>query len=137
MVGNELAVAAFIHPAIGRLRPPAHAAAAKAIASILGRVMPFWYGLGLLALLAELWRHHHQPHPFRLLLLAAVLWAATIVFTLAALVPRNDRIAAMDPDRPYPTWQVDRSQWDTIHRVRVAVLCVAFALLAFALLTAR
>ena len=127
MVGNELAVAAFIHPSISPLKPYPHLAAAKPIASTLGRVMPFWYALGLLTLIAETSLRHAQPEG-TLFLAAALLWVATIVFTLAALVPRNNRIAKSDPDRPYPTWLNDRRQWDTRHRIRVALLTIAFML---------
>ena len=132
MVGNEVAVAAFIHPAISRLPPTQHLAAAAAIARILGRVMPFWYALGLVGLLAELWLHHGEPGELPLLLAAVVLWALTILATLVFLVPRNNRIAAAQPDRPYPTWQADRATWDTLHRVRVALLTLAFVLLLLA-----
>ncbi len=132
MVGNEFAIAAFIHPVISRLPPPVHLAAASAIARVLGRIMPFWYALGLVCLLAELWLHRGQPDNLPLLLVAVVLWALTIVATLVLLVPRNNRIAGANPDRPYPTWQADRAAWDTLHRVRVALLALAFILLLLA-----
>ncbi len=132
MVGNEVAVAAFIHPALSRLPPAQHLASAQAVARVLGRAMPFWYALGLVGLLAELWLHHGQPGQRSLLLAAVILWALTIVATLLVLVPRNNRIAAAQLDRPYPTWQADRAAWDSIHRVRVALLTLAFVLLLLA-----
>ncbi len=129
MVGNEVAVAAFIHPAISRLPPTVHLGAAAAIARTLGHVMPFWYAGGLVLLIAELWLHRSQHDTLPLLLAAVILWALTIVATIALLVPRNNRIAAARPDQPYPTWQADRASWDTLHRIRVVLLALAFVLL--------
>ncbi len=134
MVGNEIAIAAFVHPAISKLKAQSHLSAAKSIAAPLGRVMPLWYGLGLLMLSAEAWGHRSHAEPFHLLAVAAVLWAATIIFTIVALVPRNNRIAASDPLQPYVGWQRDRRTWDALHRVRVAVLTLAFLLLLIAIL---
>ena len=134
MIGNEIAIAAFVHPALGKLPPRAHLAATRAVAAILGRYMPVWYALGLAAILAELWLHHTAAPAFHLLLVAALLWAATIVFTLVALVPRNNRIAAADPDQPYIGWEGDRAAWDRFHRIRVVILTIAFTLLLVAVL---
>jgi uncharacterized membrane protein len=61
--------------------------------------------------------------------MAAVLWAATIVFTIAMLVPINNRIAKMDPEHPYDRWLQDRCRWDHLHQVRVTLLIMAFVLL--------
>ena len=74
----------------------------------------------------------HRPlssGPGLFIAMAAVLWAATIVFTLAMLVPINNRIAKMDPQHPYDCWLQDRSRWDHLHQVRVALLIMAFVLL--------
>lgn len=129
MLGNEFAVAAFIHPAISRLEPGVHVAAAKPIAGVLGKAMPFWYAACFVLLIAELWLHRSQAVSRDLILAASVLWAGAIVFTLAALVPLNTRIAQVDVARPYPSWKADRHNWDTRHRLRVTVLGVAFVLL--------
>jgi hypothetical protein len=51
MVGNEFAVAAFIHPQIKKLDDNVHARIAAPLASILGKVMPPWYGLSLALIL--------------------------------------------------------------------------------------
>src|SRR5882757_7186345 len=92
MIGNEFAIAAFIHPAVSRLEPAAHLAAAKPIAATLGRVMPFWYALALLTILAELWFRRADHADVAFLTAASILWIGTIVFTVAALVPLNNRI---------------------------------------------
>ena len=129
MVGNEFAVAAFVHPVLNSLELYPHLAAAKRIAHRLGRVMPFWYAACLLVLILETWLHRSQSGSFRLLLSAAILWAGTIVLTVTVLVPRNNRIAALDLHRPYEHWKQDRDQWDRLHRVRVLLLVLAFVLL--------
>ena len=138
MVGNEVAVAAFIHPALAALDQRSHAAAAARIAAVLGRYMPFWYGLGLLVLLVELFTHRTLDGRLDLRLLAAALiWAATIVFTVVMLVPINNRVARADPAALYPTWQTDRARWDALHRIRILGLVVAFVLLLVVVLPAR
>ena len=48
MVGNELAIAVFVHPTLDRLPDDVHLPAASALARVLGRFMPFWYILSLL-----------------------------------------------------------------------------------------
>ena len=67
--------------------------------------------------------------------MAAILWAATIVFTITMLVPINNRIAKMDPANPYDCWLQDRCRWDQLHQLRVALLIMAFVLLLTGLLT--
>jgi uncharacterized membrane protein len=42
-VGNELAIAGFVHPALDRLADDVHLSAASALARVLGGYMPFWY----------------------------------------------------------------------------------------------
>ncbi len=134
MVGSEFAVAAFVHPALNGLETYPHLVAAKRLAASLGRLMPPWYALGLLAVLTEIWLHRTSRPSMTLLVGSAVLWAATIIFTVIALVPRNNRIAALDPQQPYSGWTEDRRQWDRLHRLRVAALAVSFAMLVAALL---
>lgn len=53
MVGSELGIAAFVHPTLSKLPDTVHFPAASALARVLGRFMPFWYGLVLLLTLAE------------------------------------------------------------------------------------
>ncbi len=134
MVGNEFAVAAFVHPAISKLDETCHSRAASVIAAVLGKVMPFWYALSLLLILLELWLHR----PLGLngngpLIAAATLWALTIIATILFMVPINNRIAAIQTSGIYSGWLNDRKRWDTLHRIRVAILVAAFALLLIAL----
>lgn len=137
MVGNELAVAEFMHPALFRLADDAHAPAAQDLARRLGRVMPLWYGLSLLLMLVDLYvRWHGSGRVPTLTVIGAVLMGIVILFTLAALVPVNTRIAKLDPANPHAGWKADRKRWDTMHQVRVMLLVVSFTLFTAGVLQA-
>jgi uncharacterized membrane protein len=130
MAGNEFAVAAFVHPQLRRLDNSAHAQIAPLLAGVLGKAMPLWYGLALLLILGAAFEHRPiSSGPGLFIALAAALWTATIVFTIAMLVPINNRIAKMNPEHPYDTWLQDRCRWDQLHQVRVVLLIMAFLLL--------
>src|SRR3984885_7796902 len=47
MVGNELALSAFVNPAVWQLESGPQAQALSILARSLGRAMPVWYGLCL------------------------------------------------------------------------------------------
>jgi uncharacterized membrane protein len=130
MVGNEFAIAAFVHPQIRKLSDSTHAQTAAPLAATLGKGMPLWYGLALLLIAGAAFEHRPVSSGSGLLLvLAASLWVATIVFTITMLVPINNRIARMNTMHPYATWLNDRARWDRLHQIRVAVLTVALVLL--------
>jgi uncharacterized membrane protein len=130
MVGNELAVTAFVHPQLHKLSNSVHAQTASQLASVLGKAMPLWYGLALVFILGAAFEHRPvSSGPGLFIGLAAILWAITIVFTITMLVPINKRIATMNPDHPYDCWLQDRSRWDHLHQTRVALLIMAFILL--------
>jgi hypothetical protein len=130
MAGNELAVAAFVHPELHRLDKSAHVQIAPLLARVLGRVMPLWYGVALVLILGAAYEHRPFSNgPGLFLSLAAALWALIIVFTVATLVPINNRIAKLNPDQPYDCWLQDRCRWDQLHQVRVILLIMAFLLL--------
>jgi uncharacterized membrane protein len=130
MAGNEFAVAAFVHPQLHKLPQTTHAQTAVPLARVLGKAMPFWYGVALVLILGAAFEHRPvSSGPGLFILLAAVIWAATIVFTVTMLVPINNRIAKMNPEHPYDCWLQDRSRWDQLHQVRVALLIMAFILL--------
>jgi hypothetical protein len=134
MVGNEFAVAAFIHPQLHRLDDRAHAQIAAPLAGSLGKAMPLWYGLAFALILTVAFEHRPMTNGAGLLLAsAAALWAATILFTVTMLVPINNRIAKMKPEQPHEGWLRDRARWDQLHRIRVALLIVALLLLLTAL----
>ena len=59
LVGNEFAIAAFIHPVLTRQTDQVNSVAATALAKVLGKVMPFWYALvALLTGALSLVDHH-------------------------------------------------------------------------------
>jgi hypothetical protein len=130
MVGNEFAVAAFIHPQIRKLDDSTHAQAAAPLAAVLGKAMPLWYGLALLLIAGAAFEHRPISSGSGLLLiLAASIWSATVVFTITTLVPINNRIARMNTAHPYAGWLKDRARWDRLHQIRVALLTIALLLL--------
>ncbi len=130
LAGNEFAVAAFVHPQLRKLGHSAHAQTAAPLAGVLGKAMPLWYGLALVLILGAAFEHRPvSSGPGLFILLAAVLWAATMVFTITMLVPINNRIAKMNPEHPYDCWLQDRCRWDQLHQVRVVLLIMAFILL--------
>jgi len=130
MVGNEFAIAAFVHPQVRRLDDKAHAQTASRLAAILGKAMPLWYALALVLILGAAFEHRPISNsPGLFVALAAVLWGATIVFTITTLVPINNRIAKMKTGHPYDGWLQDRTRWDWLHQVRVVMLFISLLLL--------
>jgi hypothetical protein len=122
LVGNELTVAVFLHPLLYRLPTLAHAATAKAIAALFGRVMPFWYASTAVLTLMAAWLHRASP----LLLTASVLWVLAIVFSIFFPVPINNRIARWNLATLPENWLSERRRWDRLHQFRTLALLVAF-----------
>jgi len=89
MVGNELAVSAFVNPAIWKRDDQA---IASLLASSLGRFMPFWYAVSLVLIGVEAYLRRDGAGEM-LLLIAAGVWMAMIVYSLVMLVPINNRLA--------------------------------------------
>ncbi|HWF47572.1 MAG TPA: DUF1772 domain-containing protein [Bryobacteraceae bacterium] len=108
------------------------AKAASLLARTLGKVMPFWYALCLILLGIESYLHRHDAG-LPPLLVAVVVWSAAIIYTVAVLVPINNRIAAMTPMSPPATWKQDHKKWDTLHRWRIVLLIIAMVSLTYAL----
>ena len=130
MVGNELAIAAFVHPTFDKLPDDVHLPAATALARVLGKVMPFWYILVFLLTLAEVvvqWRQSGRL-PISIAT-SAVLWMLASVYSVTALVPINNRIASWEQSTPPSDWKTYRRRWDLLHRWRVVLLTIAFAFL--------
>ena len=135
LVGNELAIAAFVHPALTRLSDDAHFASATALARVLGRAMPFWYALVTILTISVLLVFHHETRRWPLLIVASAgLWVLSIGYTVTALVPINNRIASWTEETRPLDWKVDRFRWDTLHRWRVLLLTVAFLFLSTGIL---
>jgi uncharacterized membrane protein len=132
MVGNELAVSAFVNPAVWRLESGPQAQGLSLLARSLGRAMPVWYGVCLALLALESFLHRHQT-ALGPLLMATVIWVGVIVFTIGMLVPINDRIASLNTAAPTPGWRQDHEKWDSLHRVRILLLTVALFAATYAL----
>jgi len=129
LVGNELAVAAFIHPVLYSVPSDAHARVVKPLAGRLGRFMPFWYAISLVFAILQLLIEPRGSLSWWLCCTAAVLMALIIVVTIVLMVPINNRIAGWDLNRLPSDWQSMRQRWDLYHRVRVVLLAAVFALL--------
>ena len=133
MTGTELAVSAFVNPALQRLESDPQAQAVSILARSLGRAMPVWYSLcfALLVLESFLRRHQTVLIPF---LIATAIWAAAILFSISVLVPINNRIiASLTAAAPAPGWERDHAKWEFLHRFRILLLIVALLILINAL----
>ncbi|MHC9296527.1 DUF1772 domain-containing protein [Mycobacterium sp. LTG2003] len=122
LVGVEFGVTAFSHPILERLPDAAYSQGRSASARILGRVMPFWYGLAVLLLLSAV---AVRPQP--LFIAAALVMGAVMLLTFTVLVPANNRVAAWAG--PADVSHELAGRWDRLHWLRVALLAVVFVLL--------
>lgn len=132
LTGTELAVSAFVNPALRGLESGPQAQAVSIFARSLGRAMPVWYGLSFALLALESFLRRHQT-TLAALLTAAAIWAAVIIFSIAILVPINNRLAALNTAAPAPGWDREHRKWDVLHRVRILLLIVALFVLINAL----
>jgi hypothetical protein len=133
MIGAEFSVSAFINPVVQQLEETTQAKILSLFAALLGKVMTVWYSLSLVLLLIEAYLRRHEP-ALPSLLIAAGIWIAVIVCTLALLVPINNRIAALDPGAPTAGWRQQHKRWDTLHRWRIFFLVVAMVFLLHGIL---
>ena len=130
MVGSELAIAVFVHPTLNKLPDAVHLPAASALARVLGRFMPFWYGLVLFLTLAEVLIQWSQSRGLSMwFVMSAILWLLAIAYSVTMLVPINNRITSWEKETPPVDWKTSRNRWDQLHRLRVVLLTVAFAFL--------
>jgi uncharacterized membrane protein len=127
MIGTEFAVSAFINPVLWKLERGAQIHAIRLFAETLGFVMPFWYGLGMLLLLVEMFLLRHQPHVLPLAF-ASGIWAAVILMSVLFLVPINNRLARSESSGIAEKAQNDHRRWHALHRVRVLALTAAMIL---------
>ena len=132
MVGVELAVSAFVNPAVWRLESGPQAQALSILGRSLGRAMPVWYSLCLALLALESFLHRHEA-ALAALVTAAVIWTGAIIFSIAVLVPINNRIVALNTAAPRPGWERDPRKWDALHRIRILLLMVTLLLIIHAL----
>jgi uncharacterized membrane protein len=129
MTGNELCVGAFVEPVLRQLPDPEQIAAVPRIAARLGRWMPFWYATSLILTCWDCIDTHMRTGVWRADRVASVvLQVVILIMTLSLLVPINNRLAKMT--RSYEGWSSDARRWDTLHRVRIALLLGAALTLA-------
>ena len=134
LTGSELAIGVFVHPILSRLRDATHAEAAKPLARLLGRVMPFWYAAALLLVVVALLTRASGSWSWWACLLSAVFLAVTVPFSLICLVPINNRVAAWDLNALPGGWKSDRRRWDQYHAIRTVILVLASAAIMAAVL---
>ncbi|MBV8904560.1 MAG: DUF1772 domain-containing protein [Acidobacteriia bacterium] len=134
MTGTELAVSAFVNPALRRLESGAQAQAVSILARSLGRAMPVWYGLCFALLVLESFLRRHQTVLVPILT-ATAIWAAAILFSITMLVPINNRIASLNAAAPAPGWERDHAKWEFLHRFRIVLLIVGLLVLVNALVS--
>jgi Na+-driven multidrug efflux pump len=125
LTGSELAIGVFVHPVLSKLRDAAHAEAAKPLAQLLGRVMPFWYAAALFFVVVSLLTRANGSWSWWACVSSAALLVVTVPFSLIFLVPINNRVAAWDLNALPGDWENDRRRWDRYHSVRIVVLMLA------------
>lgn len=121
MIGVELAVWVFIGPILKKLDETAEAQATRLFGQVLGAVMPFWYALSFVFLIAEAIVLRRQTgHVY--LVSASVLWMFAILLSVLVLVPINNRIVKMETPALKGSLRTQHDRWETIHRWRVVAL---------------
>lgn len=131
LTGNELAVGAFVHPALTSLPDELHAAGVQSLARRYGKAGPPWYAATLIALTIAAWRKKAGDPGKPAQAASAALMLASLVFTILRLVPINSRVASWDLAMLPPDWKTDRALWDHRHAVRIGILLSSLAALAF------
>ncbi|PRZ08363.1 uncharacterized protein DUF1772 [Isoptericola sp. CG 20/1183] len=129
MVGVELSVAFVMNPIFDRLPRDAGIAARSDGARMLGRVMPFWY-IGSVLLVAG--TALSEPATAGPAWAAVALLLVSVVMSVALLVPINNRSKAWTPETAPADWRDQRSRWDRLHLVRLALIINAFVLVTVA-----
>jgi hypothetical protein len=134
LAGSELAIGAFVHPVLSKLQDAAHAEAAKPLARLLGRVMPFWYAAALLLVVVSLLTRASGGWSWWACLASAAFLAVTVPYSLICLVPLNNRVAALDLSALPGDWKSDRKRWDQYHALRIVILVLASVAIVAAVL---
>lgn len=134
MVGNEIAVGAFVHPQLWKLDDITHAKVSQPLARVFGAFMPLWYAATLItsSFVAYEVRTLSNATSFWFAATAAIIWLFSIVYTIVALVPINNEVAKWNPQNLPENWKERRSHWDQLHVLRISGLLIAFICLAIA-----
>jgi uncharacterized membrane protein len=130
MSGSELNVAAFAHPTLNQQPRQVHIRMRSSLASLLGRVMPFWMaGSALLNLLLLLPVVHLNRSAWRLAAIAFAVQVIVVLFSLVGPVPINNRIMKWTSETLPNNWAAEERLWDVYHWLRTVALVAAFAIL--------
>lgn len=130
MSGSELNVAAFAHPAVNHQPRQVHIRMRSSLASLFGRVMPFWMaGSALLNLLLLLPVVHLNRPAWRLAAIAFTVQVIVVLFSLVGPVPINNRIIKWTSETLPNNWAAEERLWDVYHWLRTVALVAAFAIL--------
>ena len=127
MVGVEFAVAVFVNPILLRLPAGSSLEARADGARILGRVMPFWY-VGSLLLIAGLSAATWGGPAAGAAIAATALLGASVVMSVALLVPIANRSATWTAGNHPDDWREQQQRWDRLHYARVAIIIAGFVL---------
>ncbi len=123
MLGTEFSISAILNPALDRLDRATWLKTMPELARAIGKVMPFWYAIGLLCICAEVYFHFNAASLWWLGV-AGFLWVVGIVYSITMLVPINNRIANAQAETDSIA-AADHRRWDALHRWRVVLLLVA------------
>lgn len=130
MVGVELSVAFVMNPIIHGLPFAASMAAGAHGGRMLGRAMPIWYMISLI-LTGILTTIAWGSTAANAALVASLLLVASVVMSIALLVPINNRATGWTPESHPDDWREQRQRWDSLHYIRVGLIVAAFVLVAF------
>ena len=136
IAGVFLAFSAVVMPALRRL-PPAEAVRAMQavnVSAVTPVFMTALFGTAALAVVVGVWTVTHRAYPAVgwIVTGAATYLVAAVVVTIAANVPRNDRLAALDADNAGSGWADFLAGWVPWNHVRTIGCVVACVLLVVA-----
>jgi hypothetical protein len=130
MCGSELNIAIFAHPMLNRQSLEVHIPVRAALATLLGRVMPFWMAASALLSLLLLFPFAHLGVVAGHLAQAAfVIQVLAILFSIGGPVPINNWIKRWTLANLPANWQAQERRWDIYHAIRTLALIAAFVLL--------
>ena len=140
IAGVFFAFSAFVMKALARLPPAQGIAAMQSINVVvinpLFMVALFGTALACVALAVSSFFRWNEPSAVYLLVGSLLYLVGTIAVTMVFNVPRNDALAAADPDSADGArlWAGYVTSWTAWNSVRTAAALAAAALLTFALL---
>ncbi|MBD2461435.1 DUF1772 domain-containing protein [Oscillatoria sp. FACHB-1407] len=131
LMGNEFAVAAFIHPSLSGKDHRSNLVVIQHFANLYGRVMPIWMGVTTaLHIIVCVMAWFYSPLVFSWLLAAALIWIIVIPYSLFFPVPLNNQVKEWDLNNLPANWEVIRNRWDIYNWIRVMLLMTAFIALS-------